>query len=247
MVRIMQVRRTEWWLFVEPELASLAIPGLGHLLQGKWFRALLWFLPAAALWMLVIHPDSWQIELILLVPVALGFHIGSSQAVSRHRTGEAPAEIPLFVRQKVLGMVLMMVAGITMLLVSGVVVEEMTRSWSTASSLFHMAVPRLARAVSQCVMMGGIGVVGFWLFQLGNLSQRRAEEQTRQHILMEQARQHGGTLTVPEAAIAARISLEEAQQMLEQMVQQRIIGLSLRENGQKVYHFFEGDGPKQAI
>ena len=242
----MQVRQTEWWWFVEPELASLVIPGLGHLLQGRWVRALLWFLPAAALWTLVIHPDSWQIEYILLVPVALGFHIGSSRAVSEQRASGESETIPPYLRQKVLGIVLMIAAGITLLLVSGVVVEEMMRSWSIASSLSHVAVSRIAHAVSQVVMMGGLGIVGFWLFQLGNLAQQRAEQQTRQHILMERARQNGGILTIPEAALAAQISMEEAQQLLEQMVQQRIVGLSLRENGQKVYHFFEENSLNQA-
>ena len=237
----MQVRRTEWGWFIEPELASLVIPGMGQLLQGRWVRALLWFLPAAALWTLVIHPDSWQIEYILLVPVALGFHIGSSRAASGQRESGELETIPPYLRQKVLGLVLMMVAGISLLLVSGVVVEEMTRNWSTASSLSHVSVSWLARAVSQVVMMGGLGIVGFWLFQLGNLAQQRAEEQTRQHILMERARQNGGILTIPEAALAAQMSLEEAQQLLEQMVQQRIVGLSLSENGQKIYYFFEGE------
>jgi hypothetical protein len=54
---------------------------------------------------------------------------------------------------------------------------------------------------------------------------------------MERARQSGGILTIPEAALAAQISMEEAQQLLEQMVQRRIVGLSLRENGQKVITF----------
>jgi hypothetical protein len=243
----MQVRQTEWWLFVEPELASLVIPGLGQLLQGKWGRALLWFMPAAAIWTLVIHPDMWQIEHILLVPVALGFHLGSSRAASGQQRASAEGEtLPAYLRQKVLGIVLMMVAGMTMLLVSGVLVEEMMRSWSVASSLSHVGVSRLARALTQVVMMGGIGIAGFWLFQLGSLAQQRAEEQTRQHILMERARQSGGILTIPEAALAAQISMEEAQQLLEQMVQRRIVGLSLRENGQKVYHFFEENSPNQA-
>jgi hypothetical protein len=242
----MQVRRTEWWLFVEPELASLVIPGLGQLLQGKWIRALLWFVPAAALWTLVIHPNTWEIGMILLVPVALGFHIGSSRAASGQQRALGELETPPpYLRQKVLGIVLMMVAGITLLLVSGMVVEELANIWAGAPPHF-MAGSRLARAVSQVVMMGGIGVVGFWLFQLGNLAQQRAEEQTRQHILMERARQSGGILTIPDAALAAQISMEEAQQLLEQMVQRRIVGLSLRENGQKVYHFFEENHPNQA-
>ena len=239
----MQVRQTEWWWFVEPELASLVIPGLGHLLQGRWVRALLWFLPAAALWTLVIHPDSWQIEYILLVPVALGFHIGSSRAASEQRASGESGTIPPYLHQKVLGIVLMIAAGITLLLVGGIVAQELVNIWSGAFP--HLSGSRLARAVSQVVMMGGIGAVGFWLFQLGNLAQQRAEEQTHQHILMERARQNGGILTIPEAALAAQISMEEAQQLLEQMVQQRIVGLSLRENGQKVYHFFEENSPNQ--
>jgi hypothetical protein len=193
----MQVRQTEWWLFVEPELASLVIPGLGQLLQGKWGRALLWFMPAAAIWTLVIHPDMWQIEHILLVPVALGFHLGSSRAASGQQRASAEGEtLPAYLRQKVLGIVLIMVAGMTMLLVSGVLVEEMMRSWSVASSLSHVGVSRLARALTQVVMMGGIGIAGFWLFQLGSLAQQRAEEQARQYILMERARQSGGILTI---------------------------------------------------
>jgi hypothetical protein len=82
----MQVRQTEWWLFVEPELRKKSAgddPGLGQVPAAREMGASpSLVMPAAALWTLVIHPDMWQIEHILLVPVALGFHLGSSRAAS---------------------------------------------------------------------------------------------------------------------------------------------------------------------
>ncbi|MCS7065238.1 MAG: hypothetical protein NZL85_03065, partial [Fimbriimonadales bacterium] len=74
----------------------------------------------------------------------------------------------------------------------------------------------------------------------GSLWQMRATEQTREQFLLQEARMRGGSLTVPEAAAALQLSFEEAHTMLEEMAQRRWLGISLTENGQKVYQFLIG-------
>ncbi len=49
-------------------LCSLFIPGLGQLLQGRWIRAIIMFLAAAGLWIILL---GWIVHLWSIVDAAI--------------------------------------------------------------------------------------------------------------------------------------------------------------------------------
>ncbi len=247
----MQVRELRLGSHIEPELASLAIPGLGQLLQGRLIRAALWFFPTLALWAIILAPDGLGTEGLLIIPIALAMHLASARAAALSALrGESsrPANlwetVPFYLQLKVLGGVLLTVAAFHILIVGtelirGVIDAQMR--WAGTGFLPPSMSIRLGWLIGRLVMMTSIGAIGFCLYQIGSLSQMRATERTREHLLLQEARARGGSLTVPEAAAILQSSFEEAHELLETMAQRRWIGVSIASSGQKQYSFLPAD------
>lgn len=49
-------------------LCSFFVPGLGQLLQGRWIKAIIMFIAAAALWMILF---GWVVHLWSIVDAAM--------------------------------------------------------------------------------------------------------------------------------------------------------------------------------
>lgn len=242
----MQLREAQVGLGIAPELASLAIPGLGQLLQGRLVRAALWFIPACALWALALVPYELGAEVILVIPLALALHLASARAVLLAENSTQPdrpeslwSALPLFLCMKVLGGVLLAAAALHFLMTGADLLRVLTEAqvrWGGGFVPFSLA-SRAGHLVERSVIMVGLGVIGFALYQIGSLWQMRTAEQMREQRLLQEAHARGGALTVPEAAAIMQLSFQEAHDLLEEMTQRRWIGVSTTENGQKVYHF----------
>lgn len=243
----MQVREARLGQDIEPTLASLAIPGAGQLLQGRLFRAAFWFLPALGLWVWTILPYELGPEVILVIALALMLHIASARDAFRaaHISETARSEnlwdvLPPFLIMKVLGSILLGVTAFHLLITGADLLQALIESqvrWGGGSFPYSITL-RAGQLAERMVIMVGVGVVGFALYQIGSLWQMRTREQTREQRMLQEARARGGSLTVPEAAAVMHLRFEEAHDLLEQMAQRRWIGVSIAENGQKVYQFF---------
>lgn len=233
----MQARIESLPQYRELGLASLALPGLGHLLQGMPFRALLWFGGAVVLWGILLSafassaPAGEPLWLIT-APVIAGYHSASMYAAIRarlSRSGDltflqsASQMLPAYLWKQAIGGALAVVGIIVIVLWTGKLSDALSiqvhRGWGWADWGW-------GELLSHTLLLWGITAVGGWLFWQGYHEQKIDEPRLRERTLIAHALQRGGVVTPAEASLLLHLPLREAYNYLEQLAQQ---GLAHRE------------------
>lgn len=224
-------------------VASLIVPGLGHLLQRRMARGLLWAWGAVVLWAALILAAGYtaQVEAIwvLLVPAIALYHcVSMHAAMTLTRASEGVAArslqelLPLSIWKQALGGALAAVAIVALVLWNGALIDHVFKA-------SHAGLPiklGWGHIISQMVVLWAIAVAGGWLFWTGRKESASELQAFRERVILAYALQHGGRITVPEASMAAHLSLAEAQAFLETLTQ---AGHAHRvdEQGVTVYRF----------
>lgn len=229
-------------------LASLVLPGLGHLLQGLPFRALLWFGGAVLLWGTLLAfassaPASEPLWLVM-APLIASYHCASMYTAVRAQLSRSSDTLPQQVASQLLPAPLwkqaiggaVAVAGVVVVLLwTGKFVDTLWRQANFGWGWQHWGVGEL---LSHTLLLWGMTAMGGWLFWQGYQEQKAQERLQREQALLAQALQNNGVITPAAASLTLHCSLREAQEYLEQLVQQ---GLARREdrNGLLYYRFSE--------
>ncbi|MCX7992353.1 MAG: hypothetical protein N2651_01660 [Fimbriimonadales bacterium] len=235
----MQVHAESLHHYREYGLASLVLPGLGHLLQGMPFRAALWFGGAVALWGMLlamvasgasVNEPFW----LIASPVIAGYHCASMYAAIRAQqrqsgnltsTQTVSQALPTYLWKQAIGGTLAAVGLIVIVLWSGKLADfAWTRLQGGGAWGWHGL--GWGEILSYTLLLWGMTAVGGWLFWQGYKEQKEEEPRLREHRLIEHALQNGGVITPAEACLALRLSLAEGRDYLEGLVKQ---GLAQRE------------------
>jgi hypothetical protein len=224
-------------------VASLIVPGLGHLLQRRLMRGLLWVGGAIALWVALILTagDTAHTEVVwvLLVPAIALYHcVSMYAAMTLASAGEGVAArsvqelMPLSLWKQAVGGTLAVVAIIALVLWNGALIDH---AFTAAHARFPIGLG-WGRVISQMIVLWAIAFAGGWLFWTGRKESASDLRAFRERAIVAYALRNGGRITVPEASMAAHISLSEAQALLETLVQ---AGYAHRvdEQGIAIYRF----------
>ncbi len=228
----MQLRNESLRQYQEYGLASLMLPGLGHLLQGMPFRALLWFGGALFLWgmllmMVASSPATSEPLWLIAAPVIAGYHCASMYAAIRARLSQsgdlsllqtASQTLPPYLWKQAIGGALAVVGVIVIVLWTGRFVDEL---WNRLHGGWGWG-----ELLSRTLLLWGMTAVGGWLFWRGYTEQKEDAPRQRERRLIAHALQHGGAITPAEASLILNFSLTEARDYLDGLVKQ---GLAQRE------------------
>lgn len=236
----MQVRSEGLRQYREYGLASLILPGLGHLLQGMPFRALLWFGGALILWGFLLALSGsgagpGETLWLFMTPLTAGYHCASMYAALRarqHQVGVAPPlqtvwdVLPSYLWKQAIGGALAVVGVIVIVLWTGKFADSMWARLHGGWGAWGWRAIGWGELLSQTLLLWGMAAFGGWLFWQGYKEQQTEEPRQRERLLTAQALQNGGAVTVAEASLALNLTLTEARDYMEQLVQQ---GLAQRE------------------
>lgn len=230
--------QTESWLqYREYGLASLVLPGFGHLLQGLPFRALLWFGGAVILWGTVLAmfasgaPPSEPLWLVI-APVLAGYHCASMYSAVRarqHRGGDpiarqAPLQtLPAFLWKQAIGGTLAVAGVVVLVLWSGNLANTFWRWWQQGWGWHNQ---HWGDLMSQMLLLWAMVAAGGWLFWQGYKQQKEDEPRLREQALIAQALRNDGVITPAVASLVLDLSLREAHAYLDRLAQE---GLAQRE------------------
>jgi predicted transcriptional regulator len=240
----MQAHAEGLYLYREYGLASLVLPGLGHLLQGMPFRALLWFGGAVFLWgvllMMVASGPSREPLWLIAAPVIAGYHSASMYAAVRARmrqsgdlalTPIASQALPLFLWKQAIGGALAVAGVIVIVLWTGRFADEL---WGRLHGGWGWVNRGWGEMLSYTLLLWAMTAAGGWLFWQGYKEQKEDAPRQRERALIAQALHNGGVITPAEASLTLNMTLAEARDYLERLAQQ---GLAQREEQQGLLRY----------
>jgi hypothetical protein len=220
------------YLYREYGLASLVLPGLGHLLQGMPFRALLWFGGAAFLWgvllMMTASYASSEPLWLIAAPITAGYHSASMYAAIRARlrqsgdlalTPTVSQALPLYLWKQAIGGALAIAGVIVIVLWTGSSADEL---WNHLRTGWGWTNRGWGEILSYTLLLWAMTAAGGWLFWQGYKEQKEDEPRQRERMLIAQALRNGGVITPAEASLTLNMSLAEARDYLEQLTQQSL-------------------------
>jgi hypothetical protein len=95
-------------------------------------------------------------------------------------------------------------------------------------------------AVALTVIMGILPTVaGYLICRRMKSNARHRQNEDDEHAIMMLATQHNGKLTPAELAMHTKMSVAQAQKLLEQYTIQGITSIGISESGARVFHFHE--------
>lgn len=239
-----QIRAESLYSYRDYGLASLVLPGLGHLLQGMLFRALLWFGGAICLWglllMMATSGGLGEPFWLIIAPGLAGYHAASMYSAVRAacvRSGDlaitptASPILPPYLWKQAIGGVLAFIGVVVIVLWAGKFADSFWVRLQHGGGWVHRG---WGEMLSYVLLMWATTAAGGWLFWQGLKEQK--EEAPRQHerMLIAHALRNGGVITPAEASLVLNKSLTEARDYLEQLTQQ---GLALREEQQGLLRY----------
>jgi hypothetical protein len=80
-------------------------------------------------------------------------------------------------------------------------------------------------------------LLGIWLFRYTRMRVSRRALEAREQTVLHLARSHEGTLTVPQVAEEAGMTLEEAKAVLDRLFQHSFNEMTLLDSGETAYRF----------
>lgn len=222
----------------EYSLASLVLPGLGHLLQGLLGRALLWLGGAVVLWRLLLEgvisgfgDPLW----LAIVPAVAGYHTASmyaairaalSQSGDRELVSAAAQVLPSYLWKQAIGGALAVSGAIVIVLLAGRFADD---AWFRLQNGWIGGRPGWGAMLSYTLLLWAMTAIGGWLFWQGYKEQKVEAPRQHERMLIAHAMRNGGMITPAEASLMLQMPLAEARDYLEQLTQQ---GLALREEHQ---------------
>lgn len=219
-------------------LASLVLPGLGHLLQGLLGRALLWLGGAVVLWRVLLEgvisgfgDPLW----LAIAPAVAGYHTASmyaairaslSQSGDRELVSTAAQVLPSYLWKQAIGGALAVAGVIVLVLLAGRFADD---AWLRLQNGWGGGHRNWGELLSYILLLWAMTATGGWLFWQGYKEQKVEAPRQHERMLVAHAMRNGGVITPAEASLALHVPITEARDYLEQLTQQ---GLALREEHQ---------------
>ncbi len=236
----MQVRQESLGRYWEYGVVSLILPGLGHLLQGRPLRALLWFGGALVLWGVLLALSSsgaspQETLWLVMTPLLAGYHCASMYAALRghqrqfetlHSLQTALDALPAYLWKQAIGGAFAVVGVIVVVLWTGNLADSVWAQLHAGWGARGWRAFGWGGLLSQTLLLWGMVAFGGWLFWQGYKEQKTEEPRRREQLLTAQALQNGGAITLAEASLVLNLTLAEARDYLEQLVQ---LGLAQRD------------------